>query len=164
MTHTIRAWLLLTTLGASLACRQPSATLTDAHQNAMRDSVTAALDAFRRYSAASQWDSLAALYSTDPSFRFAESGTIQYESAAGIRGALKSVAAGTRIETTWEQARIDPLAPGVAVASGLFVTRFADSTNSGFTFSGAITMVWVHEAAGWRIRHGHSSAPVRRAP
>jgi hypothetical protein len=164
MTRASRLAVLPIVLGTTLACRQPTAPFTDAHQSAIRDSVTAALDAFKRYSASGKWDSLAALYSSAPDFRFAESGTIQYESAASIKGALSTVPAGTRIETNYEQLRIAPLAPGVAVASGLFITRFEDSTNSGFTFSGAISMVWVHEAEGWRIRHGHSSAPVRRGP
>ena len=146
---------------ACLAC-QPVATFTPEHAKAVRDSVTAALESFQHYSAAAQWDSLASLYSDSADFRFAESGAIQYESPASILGALKAVPAGTRIETSYEALRIDPLAPGIAVSSGLFTTRFVDTTNSGFSFSGAISMVWVHEPSGWRIRHGHSSAPVRR--
>ena len=150
---------LLLTCGA---CQQPVAAFTPEHANAIRDSVTTALDSFRRYSAAARWDSLASLYSDSSDFRFAESGAIQYESRASIQGALRTVPRGTRIETSYEALRIDPLAPGVAVASGLFTTRFVDSTNSDYQFSGAISMVWVHEPSGWRIRHGHSSAPVRR--
>jgi ketosteroid isomerase-like protein len=95
-------------------------------------------------------------------FQFLESGAIQYSSRAAIRAALGSVPQGTRISTSYRDLRIDAVAPGVAVASALFERTFANAPGQSFSFAGALTLVWVHEAGGWRIRSGHSSAPVPR--
>lgn len=74
--------------------------LTAMHAAAIQDSAQATLDAFRRYSAAGQWDSLAGLYANDANFRWLEQGVIQYRSPAQIRQALARVPPTTRIETT----------------------------------------------------------------
>jgi hypothetical protein len=93
-------------VGAVLAgaCGVPAAQpLTAVRAAAMRDSVQATLDTFRRYSAAGQWDSLAALYANDADFRWLEQGVIQYRSAAQIREALRRASPTTRIETdNWD--------------------------------------------------------------
>ena len=97
---------------------------TAMHANAVRDSVQATLDAFRRYSAAGQWDSLADLYANDADFRFLEQGMVQYRSPGEIRQALRRVAPGTKIETTYRDTKIVPLAPGVAAVATAFHTKF----------------------------------------
>lgn len=147
---------------AGTACVPDEAPLTDAHAVAIQDSVRAVLDDFLRYSDTARWDSLGALYSDDPGFRFYESGTLQYESATAVRAALASLPPGMEISTEHHDTDIRPLAPGVALVRTLFESTFADSSGAGFGFSGAVTMLWVHEAAGWRILSGHSSTPVRR--
>jgi hypothetical protein len=154
--------LLALLAAAGLACTRPATTLTEVHATAMRDSVTTAMATLKRYSAAAQWDSLAGLYSKSAGFRFAETGKVQYRSAGDVRTSLNGVPGGTRIETTYHELEVDPLAPGVASVTTLFDTKFVDSTNATFSFGGVITMVWVHEPAGWRIRQGHSSTPVPR--
>lgn len=143
-------------------CAAPSPSFHDAHRDAIRDSVAAAMAQFARYSSAAQWDSLAGLYSTATGFRFLESGVIQYRSQEAVRAGLDGVPPGMNITTTYQELEIDPVAPGVATATGLFKTTFADSTGFQFGFEGALTLVWTHEADGWRIRSGHSSAPVPR--
>jgi ketosteroid isomerase-like protein len=143
-------------------CRPAAAPFTDEHTAAIRDSVQAAMTRFQEYSAAAQWDSLAGLYSSSSSFRFLESGVIRYDSRAAIREALGSLPPGTKITTNYHDLQIDPVAPGVAMAIGLFETTFADSAGKGFAFNGAVSLLWFHEAEGWRIRSGHSSAPVPR--
>lgn len=143
---------------------EPDAGLTPGHAAAIEDSVTRALESFRRYSESAEWDSLAGLYSTDPGFRFAESGAVQYGSAEEVRAALAGIPSGTTISTSLEDPHIHPVAPGVAVLTAPFRTAFVDSSGGGFDFGGVLTLVWVHEPGGWRIRAGHSSAPVPRGP
>jgi len=144
------------------ACAQPPATLTDAHRTAIRDSVTTFLAAFNRHGAQAHFDSLGALYSTDPTFRFLESGGIQYTSAQAIRDALAAIPPGTRIENTHREVAIEPLAPGLASVTALFDTRFADASGNGFSFGGALSLLVRHDSTGWRIIGGHSSAPAPR--
>jgi ketosteroid isomerase-like protein len=159
----LRPLVLFGTLaGSALACAQREPVLTDAHVAAMRDSVSAFLEDFRRFSAASQWDSLGALYSDRSDFRFLESGEVRYESAGAIRAAFRQVPPGVRIETTNRNVTVQPIAPGLAVVSSLFDTEFKDSARTQFGYGGALTMVVQHEPAGWRIVSGHSSAPVPR--
>jgi hypothetical protein len=154
--------LFSTLAGSSLACAKGEPAFTEAHAEAMRDSVGVFLEDFRRYSAASQWDSLGALYSDHADFRFLESGELRYESATAIRAAFQQVPVGVRIETTNRNVTVQPIAPGLAVVSSLFDTQFKDSVRTQFGYSGALTMVVRHEPAGWRIVSGHSSAPVPR--
>jgi ketosteroid isomerase-like protein len=149
----------------TLGCSPGAPSFGEAERAAIRDSVAAALAAFQRHSSAGQWDSLAALYSTDAGFRFLESGESRYRTASAIREALNTVPPGTQINTTYRDTEIDPLAPGLASVTTLFETAFADSSGKAmFSFGGALSMVWAHEAGGWRIRSGHSSAPVPRGP
>jgi hypothetical protein len=154
--------LALATGLAQAGCRPAEGPrpLTGAQASAIRDSVQATLDAFRRYSAAGQWDSLAALYDDSPDFRWMENGVVQYRSAAQIRQALRRVAPDTRIETEHHDTEIVPLAPGAAAVATGFHTRFVDPRNpAGFEFGGVITMVLAHRPAGWRIVMGHASSP-----
>lgn len=117
---------------------------------------------FQRHSIGAQWDSLAVLYSPSTAFRFLESGSIRYGSRAAVRAALTAAPAGTHITTNYRDLQIDPVAPGAAMVTALFETTFADSSGPRFRFSGALSLLWTHEAEGWRIRSGHSSVPVPR--
>lgn len=157
MTRTIVLGLVL-----AQACSSAPDAFSDAHVAAVRDSVQAALSQFQGYSAQAQWDSLSGLYSSSESFRFLENGAVRYDSRAAIRNALDGLPAGSRITTTYRDLEIDPIAPGVAMVTGLFDTRIADSTGQGFSFSGGLSLLWMHEADGWKIRSGHSSSPVPR--
>lgn len=135
---------------------------TEAHATALADSIEAALADFARLSAAGQLDSAATRYSANPRFRFLESGLVKYRSAAEVREALTAMPAGTPVRTTFSELVVDPIRPGVGTSSALFRTEIGDPAAGGFAYNGAITMVWVHEPEGWRIRSGHSSAPVAR--
>jgi len=158
----LRFLVLAGSFGAALACAAPPPAFTDVHAAAVRDSATVFLAEFRRLSTAAQWDSLGAVYSDRPDFRFLESGELRYTSADAVREALRLIPAGQRIETEYEDVLIQPVAPGVAIISARFTTRFVDRTTTLFSFGGAVSIVLHHEAAGWRIIGGHSSAPVAR--
>lgn len=134
---------------------------TDAHAAALTDSIEGALAEFTRLTAAGRLDSAAALYSTNTGFRFLESGLVKYHSAAEVREALTAMPPGTPLRTTFSELHVDPIRPGVGTSTALFRTEIGEP-GRGFAFNGAISMVWVHEPDGWRIRSGHSSAPVAR--
>jgi hypothetical protein len=158
--------VLFVACGAVLAsaCRAPTAQpLTAVRAAAIRDSVQATLDAFRRYSAAGQWDSLTGLYANDADFRWLEQGVVQYRSAAQIREALRRAAHTTRIETDYFDTKIVPLAPGVATVATAFHAKTLESgTATGREFAGVLDMTLVHRDGDWRILIGHSS--VRPSP
>lgn len=156
----------LLTLGlatlASAGCTPSSPTLTPSHAAAVQDSVRAALADFGRYAAVAQWDSLLGLYSTDSSFRWIENGT--RHRFAAVRQAMTSMPPGVRVETTYDSTEVVPLAPGLATLTTYYETRFVGSTPA-VHFGGAISMIWAHEPAGWRIRGGQSaSRPPSAAP
>ena len=151
--------------GLSGGCAQDRGRLAEAHVVAIRDSVSATLDAFRRYSAAGQWDSVLRIYADDSSFRWLEGGAVVAHNAAQIRQYFSKLPAGMRIETSYQDTEILPIVPGVASVVTKFQTHMSDSTaGPGFTFGGALTMTFVHRDDGWRILNGHASAPRRHSP
>ena len=143
------------------AARAPQP-LPDIHAAAIRDSVQQTLDLFRRYSRTQQWDSLVTLYADDPRFRWIENGAVRYRSPSDIRAGLTALPPNTSIESTYRDTEITPIAPGIAMVTTLFQTRFLSPPAPAFEFGGAITMTLIHRAEGWRILSGHTSAPVRR--
>lgn len=147
-------------LGPLAACTTapPCSALTAVHAAAIRDSAQAVLDAFRRYSAKGQWDSLGSLYADEANFRWLEQGVVQYRSPAILRQALRRVPPGTRIETSYNDTQAVALAPGVASITTAFRTQFVDQGRPGAEFSGVLNMTLVHREAGWRILVGHSSS------
>jgi ketosteroid isomerase-like protein len=134
---------------------QGTPSMTATHATAIQDSVRAALTDFGRYSGAAQWDSVLRLYSTDAGFRWIEQG--RRVGIGGVRQALLAMPRGVGAETTYDSTEVVPLAPGVAVLTTYYKTRFVGSSTP-VQFTGAISMVWTHEPAGWRIRNGHSSS------
>lgn len=156
MSHVVPRAVALLMLAAA-ACAHAPRTLSATHISAMRDSVQETLGLFRRYSAASQWDSLSRLYVDDARFRWVENGMVRYRSAAEIHQALAALPPNTRIESTYQDTEIIPIAPGIASVVTRFQTRIAD-----FSFGGAITMMLIHRDDGWRILGGHTSAPQPR--
>jgi hypothetical protein len=67
-----------------------------------------------------------------------------------------------RVETTYADTEITPLAPGVAAVVTRFETRFADSTGADFGFEGSITATLVHRDGYWRFLQGHTSSAQPR--
>jgi hypothetical protein len=130
----------------------------------MQDSVRETLSQFRRYSSTSQWDSLSRLYAGDERFRWVENGVVRYRSAAEVRQALMRLTSTMRIETTYQDTEILPIAPGLASVVTRFQTRFGDPAAGGFTFGGAITMTLINTTDGWRMLGGHTSSPIPRTP
>ena len=136
--------------------------LSEAHAAAIRDSLSSALDAFRELGSGPDPTAAAGFYSESPAFRFYENGALRYESAAEVRAALEAVGAGMRITTEYTNTDIEALAPGLALVRSLFESTLRGVGGLAVTYGGAMTTVWVHEADGWRILSGHTSAPVPR--
>lgn len=136
----------------------PGPSMTGTHAAAIRDSVQTTLEAFQRYSANGQWDSLAGLYADDEDFRWLEQGMIQYRSQAQIREALRRVAPGTRIETSFLDRKVYALAPGVGGVSTTFYTKYIQGDDVRTEYGGVLDMTLVHRPEGWRILYGHSSS------
>lgn len=145
-----------------LGCGADAAPLTEAHAAAIRDSVSAAMQEFRDAGTAADWEAAGDFYSESPNFRFYENGALQYRSAADVRAALEAFPSGTRIETEYRDTDVVALAPGLAHVRARFESTFTGVDGSAFGFGGAVTLIWAHEAGGWRILSGHSSAPVPR--
>lgn len=132
------------------------------HRSALADSVVAELDRFSTLTAEGTREAVAALYSDHPDFRFYESGRLQYTSAAGVREALAGLPPEGRLVTVFREVDVQPMAPGVAVSHARYETT-ARGFGQPFSYGGAMTLVWVHEDEGWRIRSGHTSSPVPEA-
>ncbi|MXX34941.1 MAG: nuclear transport factor 2 family protein [Gemmatimonadetes bacterium] len=155
------AWLALC---ASLGCQPDTDAdrLSEAHAAAIRDSVSSALEAFRELGSGPDPAEVGRFYSESPAFRFYENGALRYESAADVRAALMALGPAMRITTEYSDVDIEALAPGIALVRSLFESTARGDGGSAFTYGGAMTTVWVHEADGWRILSGHTSAPVPR--
>lgn len=144
-------------IGLAGACSGQDGRLDAADAAAVREGVQATLDAFLRYSAAGQWDSLVRLYADGPGFRWVEQGEVRYRSIGQIREALGVLAPGTRIETTYRDTEITPLSPSVALVVTHFDTRLGD-----FGFGGVATIVLARRAGRWLLVAGHSSSPEQQ--
>ena len=143
-------------------CQSTRPPLTEAHAEAIRDSVSAAMEEFRNLGAAADWEAAGNFYSDSPSFRFYENGELRYGSSDDVRAALADLGPGMRIATEYSDTDIEPLAPGLAQVRSGFESTLSGEGGFGFSYGGAVTMLWVHETGGWRILSGHSSAPVPR--
>lgn len=144
----------------SLGCtpRKSPESLTASHRAAIQDSVRSTLDAYTKLCALSQWDSVIDFYSADPGFRWVEDGQVRARSVADIRRGLTSIPKNFRVLTTYQDMDITAVAPGVASVVTCFHTQFADSTGSGPSFGGILTMTMVHEPGRWRFITGSASA------
>jgi ketosteroid isomerase-like protein len=136
--------------------------MPEAQAAAVRKGVQATLDAYREHAAAGRWDELMRLYADDPRFRWVSSGIVEARSVEQIRKHFAALPPSARVETTYQDAEITPLAPGIATVTTLFQTRLVDPQGSGFSFGGALTLTMVERPDGWKILGGHSSGTVRR--
>jgi len=147
-------------LSLLVGCSPGRESPNDMDTELVRREVSAMLEALRRYAAAGQWDSLLGLYADDPNSRWHEDGRGRY-SIETMRKGLTSLPPGSRVENTYRDTEIVPVAPGVATVFTLFETRVADSTGSGFSFDGVISMTVVKRKGTWQIIAGHTSSGKR---
>ena len=156
------AYLAGLAIGLGFGCQSTRPPLTEAHAEAIRDSVAAAMEEFRNLGEAADREAVGNFYSESPAFRFYENGELRYESAGDVRAALADLGPGMRITTEYSETDIEPLAPGLAQVRSRFESTLSGEGGFELSYGGAVTMLWVHETGGWRILSGHSSAPVPR--
>jgi ketosteroid isomerase-like protein len=161
--HSIRTVLALV-LGLTATTAVGAQEISAARAAAIRQGVQATLDAFCKLSAAGQWDAVMRLYADDPHFVWVTNGAIVSRSLDEIRKHFTGTPAGSRVETTYQDTEITPLAPGVATVLTRFETRITDAQGGGFHFGGLLTMTLVERGDGWKILDGHASSPGRREP
>lgn len=154
--------LVIATFALGGACTTHDAVLTPSATIAIQDSLKTTLDAFRRASSASQWDSVSHMYAGDSTFRWIEDGRVVARSATVLRQHLLAMPASTRVETTYDSVEYLPVAPGVGSVTTRYVTAVKDSSGGGYSFGGILTMTFVHRPNGWRIVSGHTSSPKPR--
>jgi muconolactone delta-isomerase len=135
--------------------------MPEAQAAAIRNGVQATLDAYREHAAAGRWKELIRLYADDPRFRWVSNGIVEANSVDQIRKHFAALPPSARVETTYQDAEITPLAPGVAMVTTLFQTRLVDPAGGGFSFGGALTMTLVERPDGWKILSGHASGAAR---
>lgn len=151
--HAFSAMLALLLAG----CSPSSDDFSAPHQEALKDSVLAAAEGLREALGSGDPASAIGFYSEADGFTLMENGRIQYASAEEIRTALAEVADIGPMRTEFEETQVEALAPGVALMHTLFDTEIGDPADPGISFSGAMTLIWMHERDGWRILGGHSS-------
>jgi len=165
LSRSIRTALTLAVgLTATAVTAAGAAEISAARATAIRQGVQATLDAFCKLSAAGQWDAVMRLYADDPRFVWVTNGAVVSRSLDEIRKHFAGTPAGTRVETTYQDTEITPLAPGVATVLTHFETKSTDAKGGGFHFGGLLTMTLVERGDGWKILDGHASSPGRREP
>ena len=135
---------------ASLDCQadMDPGGLSEAHAAAIRDSVSSALHAFREFGPGPDPAAVGGFFSESPTFRYYENGALRYESAAELRAALGGLGPAMRITTEHSDTDIEALAPDLAFLRSLFESTLQGEGGFAFTYGGAMTTVWVHEADG----------------
>jgi len=152
-------WPYLALLGAA-GCRpaRPTAALDPAHAAAITDSVTATLAAFAGRLNANDRDSLLRFYADDPRFIWAADGHAATHTVAEVHTQLNVMAGFTYSHIAYHATSVTPLAPGFATMTTEYAESLGNPTGPGFGFAGALSILWWHTPAGWKILQGHSSS------
>ncbi|MEP6591331.1 MAG: nuclear transport factor 2 family protein [Gemmatimonadota bacterium] len=157
VTVTVLGFLLVGCAGTSP--RGP--TFTPAHVAAIKDSVNAALEAYRVAFVARDFDRVISYYAEDPRFRWFENGELRYGSRSAVAAALRSFGPTVRsLELAYFDGTVTPLAPGVAAVSTRFVEKVSDSTGALHGFAGVFSATMIHGDSGWHFLVGHTSVVV----
>ena len=144
------------------ACAPKTEPLPADHARAISDSVHNTLVAYADRLNAADRDSLIRFYADDPRFSWAADGRVATHAVAQVRAELDALAGYARWHVEYQNSKIVPLAPGLASMATEYQMSLGDSTGKGVAFNGALTMLWIHTPAGWKILAGHSSSPPRQ--
>lgn len=159
-------WMLplLPLLAALVAGCGPAATpaakpeLTLAHAAAIGDSVDAMLDSLRAAFGRRDLAASVAFYADDPRFRWVEDGRVRYASRAQMEEALALMSRLRALDLSFYDPIVTAVAPGVATLITNFAQKVVDSTGTARGFAGVMTATVIHQAGGWRLLVGHTSA------
>jgi uncharacterized protein (TIGR02246 family) len=64
----------------------------------------------------------------------------------------------SEIACNLEKCTVDPVAPGTAVATGIFIAMGKTTSGEPIVVRNAFTFVLIKEDDRWRIKHGHESS------
>lgn len=137
-----------------------SAELSAEHAAAITDSVRALLADYEEQVRAGAWDRVLDFYAEDPRFHWLEDGTLAYSSRDEIGSSLEWLASRfSDVQTSFEDPRVVPLAPGVAHVASPFRQSFVTGGGDTVSISGVVTAIAVRTDDGWKLLAGHSSTP-----
>lgn len=147
-------------IAVTSSCAAPPAELSTEHAAAMRDSVVAMAGSIA--TALSQDGPAAWLryFERDPGFFMASDGAMAFPSndsadtfVADLAGRFASM------ELTWEDVRVEPVAPSLAVLAASYNESIVDTSGSELRFGGFFTALAIHTSQGWRLQNLHWSSP-----
>ena len=140
-------------------CQQKSSSPS----NEITKSVDSLLNSYQSLMSSGNVDSLISLYSNDPRFHWVEDGKTAYNSPKEIEKGFKGLRrAYSHSNLELSNTKITPLPPDYASITTHFKQSLADSSGSGFSFSGIMTITVVKEQSGWKFLIGHVSSPKQR--
>jgi micrococcal nuclease len=140
--------VLAVVLLSAAACAPPVAAQSPTHQ-AIRDEVARFVAAVNRGDATE----LAALYTSDPTVSTFGDGQIHRGRRAVVEVLRSAVPPDVRVWMRVDSLEVVELGPGAALAT----LRYRWGSDAWPAQAGAMTIVYVRTAAGWRVVHDHTS-------
>jgi hypothetical protein len=129
-------------------------------RQAVRDSARAFFESIPAELAGDGPDAWLRLFDPSTSFFMASDGQV----ALADRAAAEAFLAGfsptvARVELVWEDVRIEPLAPGVAVVAAAYREAIVLADGSVSRFGGYVSGVARNRGGSWALQHLHWSSP-----
>jgi uncharacterized protein (TIGR02246 family) len=140
------------------ACRPQSPSMTTASANAVMAEVRAANDNLLAAVATADADRVFAVYSRRPDFAVADNGVL-YTSVDTVREVYRGIYRGFRgIAITMDTTRVAVISSNAAVMTGLGTVTSTDTAGVRQpSMRLTVTILWVREPEGWRVRQMHQS-------
>jgi len=92
-------------------------------------------------------------------FFMVSDGALKFDGYASAERYLGEFAPGVvGMELTWQDLRIDPLSPDLAVLAASYQELIDETSGSQLAFGGYVTALAVRTPEGWRLRHLHWSS------
>lgn len=154
MKRTIRDFALILLMAVVMATSANSALGQSREERAVR----AASDAWQRYIAAQQVDSIVALHTSDAVLMFANSPVVK--GSDGIRAGWSEIVKLPNLSMHWVPQKIDVASPTVATEYGTYTDSY-DTPNGKEGDSGTYVTIWHKVNGKWRVA---LDAPVSSMP
>lgn len=154
MKRTIRDFAPFPLIAAALAVVATTALGQSRDERAVR----AASDAWQRYIAAQQVDSIVALHTPDAVLMFANSPVVK--GSNGIRAGWSEIVKLPNLSMHWVPQKIDVVSPSVATEYGTYTDSY-DTPNGREGDSGTYVTIWNKVNGKWRVA---LDAPVSSMP
>ncbi len=145
----------------ALACRATPVTLDPAHAAAMRDGVTQMAAAIARDLSEAGPGAWLRYFEDTPAFFMASDGQMLFPTRDSADIFVRGLAARIpEIVLDWNEIRVEPIAPGLAVMAASYHEVVTDTAGVQTSFAGCFTGVATHSTVGWQLRNLHWSSPV----